>query len=125
MHRLGIWIDHKEAFIVFADTMELHRTRSGIEKHVRYSGEGAGHGNTAEDAHDRQFAVHLERYYDEVIAKAHDAESIFIFGPGEAKGELRKRIEAKGLGKKVVGFETVDKMTEHQIAAKVQQHYAR
>ena len=125
MHKLGIWIDHKEAFIVFADTMEQHRTRSGIEKHVRYSGEGSGHGNTAEDAHDRQFAVHLERYYDEVIAKIGDARSIFIFGPGEAKGELHKRIEARGWGKKVICIEPADKMTEHQIAAKVQQHYAQ
>ncbi len=116
---------HKEAFIVLADTLELQRTRSGIEKHVRYSGEGSGHGHTAEDAHDRQFAVHLERYYDEVIARLHDAESIFIFGPGEAKVELRKRLEAKGMGKKVVGCETADKMTEHQVAARVQQHYAQ
>ena len=48
-----------------------------------------------------------------------DAESIFIFGPGEAKGELEKRLASKGLGGRVVGIETVDKMTERQIAAKV------
>jgi hypothetical protein len=29
----------------------------------------------------------------------------------------------KGLGDRIVGVETVDKMTDHQITAKVRQHY--
>ena len=47
-----------------------------------------------------------------------DAESILVFGPGEAKGEFEKRLAHKGLAGRVVGIETVDKMTEPQIAAK-------
>ena len=35
----------------------------------------------------------------------------------EAKGELKKRIESKGLSGRIVGVETVDEMTEPQIAA--------
>jgi hypothetical protein len=38
-------------------------------------------------------AGHLNIYYDAVTACIRDAESILIFGPGEAKGELQKRIE--------------------------------
>jgi hypothetical protein len=48
-----------------------------------------------------------------------DADSIQIFGPGEAKGELEKRLDSEGLKKFIVGIETVDKMTDRQIAAKV------
>jgi hypothetical protein len=48
-----------------------------------------------------------------------------LFGPGEAKGELEKHLAAKGLGGRVVGFETVDKMTDRQIAAKVRQHFQK
>jgi len=52
-----------------------------------------------------------------------DAESILIFGPGEAKGELRKRLEKDNLGGRIVAIETVDKMTDRQIAAKVRQYF--
>jgi hypothetical protein len=54
-----------------------------------------------------------------------DAESILIFGPGEAKGELRKRLERNNLGGRIVAIETVDKMTDRQIAAKVRQHFPK
>ncbi|MGZ5103273.1 MAG: hypothetical protein ACXWHB_03150 [Usitatibacter sp.] len=125
MHgKSGIWIDHKEAFVVFADDApaEPHATQSGMEKHVRYSGHAA-HDGSADDQRDRQFAAHLATYYDEVISLVRDAESIFIFGPGEAKGELEKRMGAKGLAARIVGVETTDKMTGHQIAAKVRERY--
>ena len=52
-----------------------------------------------------------------------DAESILIFGPVEAKGELKKHLEREGLGGRIVGIETVDKMTEPQITAKVRQYF--
>ena len=62
-------------------------------------------------------------YYDAVIACIRKAESILIFGPGEAKGELQKRLESNNLGERIVGIETVDKMTDRQIAAKVRQYF--
>ena len=123
----GVWIDHKQAFIVFVGegAEASRRIDSGMEKHVRYSGHAASQEGTADDRRDRQFAAHLATYYDEVIAHLHDAKSIFIFGPGEAKGEFRKRLVSKGLEGIIVGVETADKMTEHQIAAKVRQHYQK
>jgi hypothetical protein len=33
--------------------------------------------------------------YDEVISVLRNAESILLFGPGEAKGELKRRLEEK------------------------------
>ena len=125
----GLWIDHKEAVIVFDATEAgaaeaTKRMESGMEKHVRYSGHAASDGS-AEDQRDRQFATHLDQYYDTVIAELHDAKSIFIFGPGEAKGEFKKRLEHKGLGAHIVGVETTDKMTEPQIVAKVREHYKK
>jgi stalled ribosome rescue protein Dom34 len=94
-----------------------------MEKHIRFSGR-ADH-VTAEDMRDRKFAGHLSKYYDEVIAVIRDAESILIFGPGEAKVELGKRLEGEKLGSRVAGIETVDKMTDHQIAAKTRQHFSK
>jgi hypothetical protein len=123
--QVGIWIDHRDAFVVFVDggSEETERIKSGMEKHVRFSGHAASEDGTADDQRDRQFAAHLDRYYDAVIAHVRDATSILLFGPGEAKGEFEKRLASKGLGARIVGVETTDKMTDRQIAAKVCQHF--
>ncbi len=111
----GIWIDHKEAFVVFVD--------EGAEAHVRFTSRGEH--AAADDQRERQFAAHLGTYYDEVIAHVRDAKSILLFGPGEAKGELEKRLAGQGLGARVVAVETTGKMTDHQISAKVREHYKK
>jgi hypothetical protein len=123
----GLWIDHKEAFIVFvADNgEETRRIESGMDKHVRFSGGNRPEDGSADDQRDRQFSAHLNRYYDEVISHIGGADSILLFGPGEAKGEFEKRLASKGLVGRVVGVETVDKMTAPQIAAKVRQHFGK
>jgi hypothetical protein len=78
----------------------------------------------ADDSRQRTFTGHLNIYYEAVIACLRDAESILIFGPGEAKDELKKRLEKNKLGGRIAGVETVDKMTDRQIAAKVRQYFA-
>ena len=100
---VGLWIDHKQAVIVtLVDQVEeTKRIISDIEKQVRYSGASRGsHDDTTEirrDRQDRRFDDHLSKYYDEVIACLRDANSILIFGPGEAKGELQKQLEGHAL----------------------------
>ena len=125
--KVGIWIDHRETVLVTIGDggEETKRIDSGMEKHTRFSGGSRSEEGRAEDQRDRQFAGHLNAYYDEVIGCLHDAESILIFGPGEAKGELEKRLASKGLAGHIVGIETVDKMTERQIAAKVRQYFLK
>lgn len=121
----GLWIDHRQAFVVFVGdgNEETQRIESGVEKHVRFSGHSSAEDGAADDQRDRRFGVHLDKYYDDVIAHMSTAESILIFGPGEAKGELQRRLASKGLGERIVGVEAVDKMTDHQIAAKVRQRF--
>ena len=123
----GLWIDHSKAVIVMvsAEREETKQLESGMEKHVRFSGGSRSEQGGGEDQQDRQFTGHLNRYYDEVIAHLRDTESILLFGPGEAKGELQKRLANEGLGGRIVGIETVDKMTDRQIAAKVRQHFRK
>ncbi len=45
----GIWIDHKEAFIVFAGATEADAKDAGVDKHVKFSGHGSGHEGSNED----------------------------------------------------------------------------
>ena len=94
-----------------------------MEKHVRFSS-GSSEDGSAEDVRDRQFGNRLNSYYAGVIAVIRGAGSIQILGPGEAKGELEKRLESEGLKGRIVSIETVDKMTDRQITAKVRQRFA-
>jgi len=122
--QVGLWIDHREAFVTFVeDASGAPHVESGMEKHVRFSGGNRPEEGSPEDQRDRHFTEHLNRYYDEVIVHLGDMDSILIFGPGEAKTELAKRLASKGLGGRVVGVEAADKMTPRQIAAKVRQHF--
>jgi hypothetical protein len=66
----------------------------------------------------------LHDYYQSIIQYIKDADKFLIFGPGRAKGELEKEIKkSKSLAKKIVAVETIDKMTERQIAAKVRKFF--
>lgn len=78
----------------------------------------------ADDSRDREFMGHLRVYYDAVIAAIRGAEAILIFGPGEAKGELRKRLEKDRMDARVVAVETTDRMSEPQIVAKVREFFS-
>ena len=60
---------------------------------------------------------------DEVIASLLGATAVLILGPGEAKGEFAKHIKSKKLGGVTIELETVDKMTDRQVAAKVSEHF--
>jgi stalled ribosome rescue protein Dom34 len=120
----GLWIDHRKAVIVIVTDggEEIRRITSNMEKHVRFAS-GSSEDGSAEDTRDRQFTSHLGGYYDKIISCIRDAESILIFGPGEAKREIERRLEREELGGRIVGIETVDKMTDRQIAKKVRQHF--
>jgi len=128
---VGLWIDHRKAIIV-AVTNKGEETKLIISKVEKQPGRFAGIRSTtpyesqqvrADDSRERKFTGHLNIYYDAVIACIRDAESILIFGPGEAKGELQKRIKKNDLGGRIVGIETVDKMTDRQIESKVRQYF--
>ena len=120
---VGLWIDRRRAAIVTVKDgdMEMHQVVSDIDKHVRFS--GGAQDISEEDIVERRFENHLRKYYDEVISNIHDAESILIFGPGEAKIELKKRIDGKSFIGKKIHVETEDKMTDRQITAKVKKHF--
>jgi hypothetical protein len=131
--RVGLWIDHKKAIIV-AVTDKGEETAlivSKAGKQSRTSGDPHLSGShepqqvTADDIRQRVSTEHFNIYYDAVIAAIGDAEAILIFGPGEAKGELKKRLERKKFGGRIAAVETVDKMTDRQIAAKVRQHFCK
>jgi hypothetical protein len=130
--KVGLWIDHRKAIVVTVTDKgdETGLVISAVEKQLRRSGDSPLKGRferqqvTADDSQQRGFTGHLNVFYDAVIASIGGAEAILVFGPGEAKGELKKRLQRKGLGGRIAVLEAVDKMTDRQIAAKVRQHFA-
>ncbi len=130
--QVGLWIDHRKATMVAVTEKgeETSEILSDVEKQLRRSGDSPLKGSyealqvPADNSRQRARTGELNTYYDEVIARIHDADSILIMGPGVAKHELQKRMERNRLGAKVVGVETVDNLTEPQIVAKVRQHFA-
>jgi hypothetical protein len=130
--KVGVWIDHKKAVIVTASAgrVTAKTLDSEVGPHGRYS-DRAGY-PTADDPqsgggekrHEERYSQHLDRYYDDVIAKMGQPNAILIFGPGEAKLQLKKRLSrSKALSQRIVGIETTDKLTDPQIVAKVKEHY--
>jgi hypothetical protein len=130
--RAGLWIDHRKAIVVAVTDKGEERVLiiSTVEKQPRRSRSSRPRGPyepqqvPADDSRQRTLTGHLNIYYDAVIASIRDAESILIFGPGEAKGELKKRLKGINLGGRIAGVETVDKMTDRQIAGKVRKRFA-
>ena len=137
---VGLWLDRKRAVVVTLnrnqepfsgnrDMVEFIESR--IERMVRLSG-GSRSRKTPygpqeiavdgkpEDRRKRQ----LRKYYGEIKRRLKDADGIFLFGPGEAKLELKKEVEkTKELIGRIKRVETTDKLTDRQIIARVKEFF--
>jgi len=87
MKEIGLWINRREAIIVIftGDNEEIKNIRA----------------NDAED------------FYGEVASVLHDVDSIRIFGPDEAKDELKKRLDSDGIENVTVDTTAVVKNHQH------------
>lgn len=119
----GLWIDHRKAIIVFlkGDEEEIKQIKSDFEK----SHDSGGSSIRADDQVQNETTEHLNKYYDEVISALQNTEAVLILGPGEAKGELKKRLEKSNHNAPEIEVETADKMTENQLVAKVREHFLK
>ena len=130
--KAGVWIDHKQAIVVLLTDagQEIKKIAFDIGQPVQTKGQSPPKNKftrndyVPEDRLERKTASDRQDYYDDVIAGIQGADALLILGPGEAKGELGKRIAAKKVRGVAVAFETADKMTDRQLVAKVQQSFA-
>ncbi len=125
----GTWIDHHKAVVVLlTDGVETTEVILADEYAKNapdsYSNERNAHTRNdffAEDKRERKAMIHFVKHYDNVIKHLHHVDSIFIMGPGEAKGEFSKRLEGMNLKGRVSHIEPADKMTDRQVAAHVRE----
>jgi len=129
--KAGVWIDHRGAVIVaLAENGErITHIASKVEKHLARGGDSPLKGTyeplqvPSDDKRQRALTGELNDYYELVIKAIRSYDSLLLLGPGEAKGELHKRLVISKLDARVDAVETADKMTDPQIAAKVRAHF--
>lgn len=119
--KVGLWINHRKAVIVSIANKKIYirEITSNIEN------QGRSKKSDIVDSPEEKSEILLDRYYNVIISLISDAESIWIFGPDEAKVALEDRLRTAGFGARVVGIETVAEMTNRQLALKVQQRFLR
>ncbi len=125
----GIWIDHHKAVVVLltggVETTEVvladPEAANAPDSPSNDRNSHTRNDFIAEDKRERKAMIHFVKHYDNVIAHLHHADSIFIMGPGEAKGEFSKRLEVMNLKGRVSHIEAADKMTDRQVAAHVRE----
>jgi hypothetical protein len=126
--RCAVWLDHSKASIVrFAadgepaiETIEsgiegVHKTTGGARAKAPYL-----HGAVSKSSEEERRHHQLARFYDGIIDRVKECRRILILGPGLAKQELNKRIEAlPGQTKPRLDIQAAEKMTERQLIALV------
>ena len=128
---IGLWIDHKQAFLIWQNRKKVEVIPSNLEPRIHFSG-GArigGKYNQSVDSelrHNDRYNNQLSKYYENVISTIQNADSIFIMGPGEAKLELKKEIQKHNhLIEKLTHVESADKMTMKQMVAQVREFFSQ
>jgi hypothetical protein len=118
---VGIWIDHKKAVIVSiaAGHVTTKTLESDVGPHPHFSGcqEGGG-----EKKYEERHSHELDGFYDDVIRQCGEPDALLLFGPGEAKLQLKDRL-GRSNAERIVAVESADKLTDPQIVAKVKEHY--
>ena len=115
-----IWIDHKEAHVMFlsetASEAEIIKTKS-THPHLHHKGGEIGSGRVALDS----------KYLHSVIESVVESKEILVIGPGSAKLELIKYAHHHDpkIAEKIVGVETVDHPTDKEIMAFARKFFYR
>lgn len=115
------WMDHNEARVFHFDA----HTRERVTIHP---GSPAHHLHPTKHLHNKRAAeaTHGDKHFHEAIAEAlADAQEILLMGPGQAKVEFRKHLDAhkRDIAKRIVATETVDHPSDGQIVDRARKHF--
>ena len=132
-NKTGIWIDHAGALLFSrgpAGEKTMH-IEAEVDRNVRLAGGSRTRNKpwgpqeiSSDQQKEARRKSQLKTFYRDVIQKIEKSDRIFIYGPGEAKIELRKEMaKTSGLTDKIAKFETADKMTENQFVAMIKKDF--
>ena len=130
--RIGIWIDYESAILV---TLENERTtvsevESGRKSTTRmpfpavHTGSGAQEWDDHYSRMKEKQTKQLHKYYKRIIYDLERADQIMIFGPDEARLELKREMRRfKDILPKLIGVERTAPMTQEQVIAKIKKSF--
>ncbi len=132
----GVWLDIRNAWIINLPmepdgVIVVKHITSNVEEHAAVENTrmdtqwGPHGGNNQRTVQERQH--HEEKhFFNEILQHIHPStEELVVFGPSEAKISFEKLISAQHKGPKLVGVESADHMTEHQMEAWVRNYFGR
>ncbi len=131
--KAGVWIDHRRAIVVLATDAgkTIKRIASGVERPVHSAGKlNSKHKYTkndfvAEDNVQHKLMNQLKIFYNDVIACVRDAEQFWSLVLVKPKESSPNSSRAKSFRGRIDELETSDKMTDRQLADKVDLHFAK
>ena len=126
---VGIWVDHTQAHLIWIDEQgeaevrytQVESSRGGEKGDRALSGRTGVYGGVAPHAaaEDKR-REKSKRLYEKIIKAMSGARRIYIFGPGQARKELHKRLrQPKDITGEVAGVAGAEKMSEAQMIARV------
>jgi len=128
----GIWIDTKQAVIVFLEgsTHTIKTIHSNIESRERIAGETkwfTRFGNqflNFEKRKKNRRANEIRDFLKKLVNEINVSDELVLFGPAAMKSELEKAIWKDTTHTPVIrAVETADSMTENQIVAWVKHYF--
>lgn len=105
--------------------MTVQQLASEVQPH-RHSGECEGEHLTMIDQHhyNESRKNEMRVFCKKVCAMIKDAGEVLVFGPGNAKFDLKHCLEKeRSLAKKLKAVETMGRMTENQMTAHVREFF--
>jgi len=129
---LGVWVDHREVYLIWADEdgrtelrhADAHYPEKAKKSYQATSGGGAFGGVAPHATLAEKQKREARRFYERVFKAIRNAENVYIFGPGQARKELLRRLqEHKDFNGRVRGVEGAERMSEAQMAARVRRFF--
>jgi len=94
---IGIWLDHRLAYIVILlnSTEKFLKVASDVQGRVKaFSKTDYGAKEIINERKCIEKRKHqIKKYFENIIKHIKNADSVFIFGPGETKLEFKKELE--------------------------------
>lgn len=127
---VGIWLDNEKAYIItlINGNEDVEKIESNVETRVRFKGETKSYSRLGgmfinpQKKKTKRKKHKLKEYFNKILNRTKDASAIYIFGPADAKTNLRKAFQKeKTLNSKLRKVEASNRLTENQIVARVKE----
>jgi stalled ribosome rescue protein Dom34 len=128
---VGIWLDSREAIIVYLDngTEKIFRLHSEIDETHPVGGSGSSTPYSAQEAVSETRYLHRrqqqeKQYYQSISEKISKRDAIYIMGPSQAKIGLEQELKKQSQqAENIVAVESCDRITDNQIRAKIRDFF--